>query len=53
MKIKVRVSTHLVNSETYQIIEVDDDAAEDEIEEAAREAMFEQINWNWEIVDEK
>jgi hypothetical protein len=52
MKIKVRVSTHLVRSETYRIIEVPDDATEEDIEEEARDSMFEQIEWNWEKVED-
>lgn len=52
MIIRVRVSTNLVQSETYRDIEVEDDATEEDIEELAREAMFEQIEWSWEKVDD-
>lgn len=47
-KIKVWASTKYVRSEDYEVIEVDDDVTPDEIEEIAREAMFELISWGWE-----
>ena len=49
MKIKVWASTHYVNSSDFTIIEVEDDATDDEIETAVIEAMFELIDWGWVI----
>ena len=46
-KIQVSVSTRKVGSKTETTIDVDDDAPESEIDEMAREAMFELINWDW------
>jgi hypothetical protein len=47
MKIEVSVSTRVVGSRVKEIIELPDDTPEDEIEEYARETMFEMIEWNW------
>lgn len=47
---KGSVSTNKVGSNCEFEFEADDDATEDEIEELAREAMFEQIEWNFEVV---
>jgi hypothetical protein len=41
------VSTRKVGSECEFEFEVDDDATDDQIEDAGREAMFEQIEWNF------
>jgi len=51
MKIKVHVTTGLVGADRECEIEVDDDATDDQIEEQAREAMFELIEWAWWRVD--
>lgn len=42
------VSTNKVGSEDQFEFEVDDDATEEQIEEAGREAMFERIEWFYE-----
>lgn len=44
------VATNKVGSDCEFEFEADDDATEDEIEELAREAIFEQIEWNFEVV---
>lgn len=44
------VATNKVGSDCDFEFEADDDATEDEIGELAREAMFEQIEWNFEVV---
>ncbi len=49
MKIKVYVSTDRVGSKDERTIEVEDDFDETEIEETARQTMFEMINWGWEV----
>ncbi len=49
--IKGYVNTRNVGSRCTFETEVEDDATEAEIEEAAREAMFEQIEWGFEIED--
>ncbi len=57
LKIKVWVSTRYVGSDRTDEIEVyiDDDATEKEIEsakeDAAREWMFEEIEWGWGDLD--
>lgn len=51
MKIRITVSTNKVGSEKVRTIEVDDDTLEDDIEEIAKDAMFDMISWNWERVD--
>lgn len=38
----------LVGCKRSTTIEVDDDASDEEIEDQAREALFEMIEWNWE-----
>lgn len=48
MKITVWVSMSLVGCERHDEIEVEDDATEEEIEEAGREWMWEQIEWGYE-----
>lgn len=47
MRIKVHVTTGLVGSDRECEIEVEDDATDDQIEEQAREAMFDLIEWTW------
>jgi hypothetical protein len=46
------VSTNKVGSECEFEFEVEDDATEEEIEAAAREAMFDHIEWNFEPATE-
>ncbi len=46
-KIMVSVSTKKVGSTCDCELEFEDDATEAEIEEAARDAMFDMIEWNW------
>jgi hypothetical protein len=48
MKVRVHVSNGMVGCERTIEIEIDDDKSEDEIEELAKEAMFEMIEWWWE-----
>lgn len=43
----VTVSNGLVGCKKESKIEVDDDATDDEIEEHAREEMFNMIEWGW------
>lgn len=47
------VSTGLVGSEQTFSFDVDEDASDDAIEEAAREAMFECIEWSYYADEEK
>lgn len=52
-KIKVSwTSTDAVNVRGQDVIEVADDATEDEIEEAARDVAFEHLDWWYEEADE-
>lgn len=46
-RILVTVTTGKTNSERSEEIEVEIGATEDEIEEQAREAMFNLISWSW------
>lgn len=41
----------MVGSQVSDIIEVDDDYSPSEIEEMAREAMFNMIEWEWKELD--
>ena len=50
--IKVHVSTNRVGSGDCREFEVDDEAPLGEIEELAREEMFDMIEWHWEYTDE-
>jgi hypothetical protein len=50
--IEVTVSIGLVGCKRSSTIEVEDDMTDDEIEEEAREAMFNLIEWGWSWVDE-
>jgi len=60
IKIEVYVSTNLVGSEVTDIIEFDDNAFEgltdserdDMMNEAAREWMFEHIEWGFDVLKE-
>lgn len=47
--VTVHVSTNKVGSKCSDEIEVEDDATDDEIEEAAKEVMFNMIEWNYDI----
>lgn len=47
-KFKGQVSTGIVGSSMEFTFEIDDDATDAEIEDAARDAMFECIDWNYE-----
>ena len=49
--IEVTVSLGLVGCVRTGTIEVEDDASEDEIEETARDALFELITWSWREVE--
>lgn len=49
MKIKAFVSMGLVGCKREEIIEVEED---DDIDEAVREWMFNEIEWSWEKVEE-
>lgn len=48
MKIKVIVSIGLVGRRREIEFDVDDDSTDDELEEIAKEAMFEVVQWHWE-----
>lgn len=50
MKIKVSVATSKVGSKCEETLELDDDCTEEEIEECAKDAMFQMINWDWQKV---
>lgn len=52
MKIKVWSETGLVGGDREEIIEVDDDATADQIEEEAREWFFNYHSYGWKIVGE-
>ncbi len=52
-RITVTVRTNKVGSKCETWIEVEDDAEDAEIEELARDAMYEMIEWNWRKDDEK
>lgn len=43
-----KIGTNKVGSDCEFEFEVDDDATEDEIEDAAREAAFQNVEWNYE-----
>lgn len=49
IKIKAFVSMGLVGCKREEIIEVEND---DDIDEAVREWMFNEIEWSWEKVEE-
>lgn len=51
-KIQVYAMTNRVGSKVTTIIEVMDNATDDEIEEMAREAMFELVEWGFHEVEE-
>jgi hypothetical protein len=47
--IDVHVSIRTAGGERSVEIQVDENATEDDIEVAAREAMFEMIDWGWSV----
>lgn len=47
-KIRVTISIGLVGCKRTETFDVEDDATEEEIEEMAKEAALESLNWNWE-----
>lgn len=47
--IEIHVSIGLVGCRRTTTIEVEDDATDDEIEEVARESMFELVEWSWRV----
>lgn len=49
-KFKGRIMTNIIGSEVDFEFEVDDDATEEEIEEEAKEAAFNYIDWGYEEV---
>lgn len=49
--VKGRVETNKVGSMSEFEFEVDDDCTDEEIEELARDAMFEHIEWNYEVAE--
>lgn len=52
MKIHVYAKTDRVGSKVETSIEVEDDCSDDEIEEFARQALFDQlIEWNWHKIE--
>jgi hypothetical protein len=51
VQIKVWVATNKVGSRSEDIIDVPDDATEEEIEKAACEAMLNMIIWNFDWVE--
>ena len=53
MMVKVYVSLDLVGCKQETEIEVEDDCSEKEIEEMARDAMYEMIEWGYEKADPK
>ena len=51
-RIEVYVSTGKVGSRCSEVIEVEDDMSDDEIDEQAKDAMFNLIEWSWRDADE-
>lgn len=47
MKIKVYVQTNKIGSLCEDEFELDDNISESEIEDQARECMFNMIEWSW------
>ena len=46
-KIKLYVSTGMVGSEIEEVIEIEDDATEEEIKEMAKDWLFNTIDWGY------
>ena len=51
-KIKLWVKTGFVGADYEEIIEVDDDATDEEIDEEARMFLFDNISYGYQEVDE-
>ncbi len=51
-KIKLWIETGIVGGDFETIIEVDDDATEEEIEEEASLFLAEHISYGWDEIDE-
>ena len=51
-RIRVSVETNKVGSRCETVIEVEDTATEKQIEEDARDAMFNMIEWNFRELEE-
>ena len=51
-KIKLWVETGYVGANYEEIIEVDDDATDEEIDEEARRFLFDNISYGYQEVDE-
>jgi hypothetical protein len=50
-RIRVYVTTNRVGSKVERIFEVEDDCSEQEIEEFAKDSMFEMIEWGYSEVE--
>lgn len=50
--IKLWVDTGYYGADYEEVIEVEDDCAEEDLEEMARELMFENIEYGWTEIDE-
>lgn len=51
-KIRVSIRTQKVGSECTDHFEIEDDATDDEIEDAAKEVIWNMAEWNWERAEE-
>lgn len=52
MKIRVWAHTDVVGSMTEDVIEVEDDLTEEQIEEEARDYIFNFVEWGWDKVEQ-
>lgn len=52
-EIEVSIHIGLVGCNRTTTFEIGDDATPDEIEEQAREAMFEMLEWHWTVLREE
>lgn len=50
-KIIVTIQTNKVGSECSDEFEIDDDATDEQIEEAAKDVMWNMAEWNWDRVE--
>lgn len=50
--IKLWVDTGYYGADYEEVIEVEDDCAEEDLEEMARELMFENIKFGWTEIDD-
>lgn len=50
--IKLWVDTGYYGADYEEFIEVEDDCAEEDLEEMARELMFDNINFGWTEIDD-